>query len=92
MDTYEPPMTQVNYGPVSGHFTGLSVKSGEIVKRNFRQRVGSVYPNWICYDQNLEYHLPKLIYVMMMYTLYREMWFTSSEVPRPSVPLPGMLD
>ena len=29
---------------------------------------------------------------MMMYTLYREMWFTSSEVPRPSVPLPGMLD
>lgn len=45
MDTYEPPMTQVNCGTVSGQFTGLSVKSGEIVKRNFRQRVGSVYPN-----------------------------------------------
>ena len=45
MDTYEPPMTQVNYGPVTGQFTGLSVKSDMIVKRNFRQRVGSVYPN-----------------------------------------------
>jgi len=45
MDTYEPPMTQVNYGPVTGQFTGLSVKSDKIVKRNFRQRVGSVYPN-----------------------------------------------
>ena len=45
MDTYEPPMTQVNCGPVPGHFTGLSGKSGVIVKLNFRQRVGSVYPN-----------------------------------------------
>lgn len=45
MDTYEPPMTQVNYGLITGHFTGFSVNFGAIVNGHFRQRVGSVYPN-----------------------------------------------